>query len=230
MRVDSGTENRGEFIKRAYPGQFLENLAMRLNLPPFDAEMVKEIKGMGWTYIVIRNEDPAEKKQIRQEYQELKRAIERFVPILREAEQRDFSSDIDIAARRLCEPRPKTDFPDLTEHQKQRGEPYLRELFRLLNIAKSAAEHQLMFFSNRRGPRINSGLAMLVKRAAAFFEIELHQPFTIDHQKPFKPTKAFDFVRALIGPLDDEVSDDEIVTAIRAELAERRKLIVRNVQ
>src|SRR5207237_6536187 len=106
--------------------------------------------------------------------------IDRSLPILMERDRRDFASDIDVAARRLGEPRPKTDFPDLTEHQKQRGEPYLRELFRLLDIAKSAAEHQLMFFSNRPGPRINSGLAMLVTRAAAFFEIELDQPFTID--------------------------------------------------
>ena len=221
-RTEFRTENRGEFIERAYSTQFLENLATRLNLPPFDGEMVKQIKRMAWTYIATRNEDPAERQQFRQEYQELKRAIDRFVPILREAEQREFASDIDFAARRLGEPRPKTDFPDLTEHQKQRGEPYLRELFRLLNIAKSAAEHQVMFFSNRPGPRINSGLAMLVTRAAAFFEIELHHPFTIDHQKPFKPTKAFNFVRALVDPLD-QVSDDEIVTAIRAELANWRK-------
>ena len=47
------------------------------------------------------NEDPAVKQETRQEYQELKRATERFIAVVKEAEHREFASDIYFAARRM---------------------------------------------------------------------------------------------------------------------------------
>jgi hypothetical protein len=92
-----------------------------------------------------------------------------------------------------------------------------------LELLEKSALDQINHFRERSGPKTNAGLEYLVRHVADLFLTTLNRPFTVDHHKPVAESEAFDFVAALIAPLDD-ISDTEIMTAIRAEQNARRKL------
>jgi hypothetical protein len=129
-----------------------------------------------------------------------------------------------MTALRLAEPIPTTKFGGLGTHaQTQSGEPYFLELIRLLELLEKSALEQSNNFRERPGPKINLGLEFLVRRVADLFLTILNRPFSVDHHKPIAASEAFDFISALVAPLDD-VSDTEIMTAIRTEQNRRNKI------
>src|ERR1700761_1197097 len=152
------------------------------------------------------------------------RQTNKFLQILRAAPQDDIAFGLHMTALRLDAAMPATIFPELTEHeQRQSGEPYFRELIRLLELLEKSALEQANRIRERPGPKINFGLEYLVRHVADLFMTTLNRPFTLDHHKPVAASEAFDFVCALVAPLDD-VSGTEIMTAIRAEQSLRHKL------
>jgi hypothetical protein len=98
-----------------------------------------------------------------------------------------------------------------------------------LELLKNSSLDQAEYFRGRPGPKINIGLEYLVRRVADLFLATLNRPFSIDHHKPLAASEAFDFVSALVAPLDD-VSDTEITTAIRAEQNQRHEIGAKAVQ
>ena len=166
------------------------------------------------------------RQELRKENAQLAKQTNKFLQILRTAQQDGRQDDIafglHMMALRLDAAMPATIFPELSEHeQRQSGEPYFLELIRLLELLEKSALEQVNHIRERRGPKINFGLEYLVRHVASLFLTTLNRPFTLDHHKPVAASEAFDFIKALIAPLDD-VSDTEIITAIRAEQDKRR--------
>jgi len=226
-RIDTDDSlHPAEIIERVYGAAFFEALKLNFGFCAAISDIEKRIKYIGRLYIVLRREEDRDEihRSLRRSRQSLKAETERFIKVLEKHGERDETAlGFQFAAQSLNEPPPKTEFPDLTDHEKRGGEPYLRELQRLLKLLVAATELQAILLSTKRGPKINFGLEFIVRRTADLFTNELQRPFTIDHHKPFKPTEAFLFIRALIDPLDN-VPDDGVVSAIRAERGRRKKL------
>jgi hypothetical protein len=94
-------------------------------------------------------------------------------------------------------------------------------LQRLLQLLKAAAEPRVQDLGSPRGRRKNIALANLVIHAADFWEMDLKRRFRIDYHKGAGLTPGFDFVKALLKPID-HVTDRQIITAMRTEIKLRR--------
>jgi hypothetical protein len=95
-------------------------------------------------------------------------------------------------------------------------------LLRLLELTKATSAWHAQKMASRSGRRANLGLHELARKAAEFWIEVLHEPFTLDYHEGAGVTRAFEFVKALVTPLDD-VTDKQIVTAMRAQIAARRR-------
>ena len=227
-RVDTGSATPTALIDVAYSDEFHLALERQFRLKSDKSEIRAELRKIGRLYLVLRrSENNREmRRELRRENAQLARQTNKFLKILRGAPHDDIASGLYMTALRLGEGMPATLFPELSAHeQSQSGEPYLLELIRLLELLEKSALERADYFRERPGPKINLGLEYLVRHVADLFLATLTRPFTIDHHKPVAASEAFDFVSALIAPLDD-VSDTEIMTAIRAEQVLRRKLNV----
>ncbi len=228
-RIDTGSDNPAALINVASSDTFLTALDRQFHLESGESEIRRELNNIGRHYLILRRSenDREMRREMRRQYAQLAKQTGNFLKILRDAPQDDIASCLYMTALRLGEGMPATIFPELSEHeQRHSGEPYFRELIRLSELLEKSALEQVNYFRERPGPKINSGLEYLVRHVASLFLTALNRPFTIDHHKPIAASEAFDFVSALIAPLDD-VSDTEIMTAIRTEQGLRRKLNAR---
>lgn len=223
-RVDTDKkQNPWRLAEAAYSEAMLSELKERFGFDALQPEFARELRDMASRYILSRrgeDSDIPDQKRLHREYKALEDAAARFLSVLKEWGKRGIASDMYFAARSLHEPKPQTDFPDLSEHQKTRGEPYYYELVRLLNLLKAGAKRGAQYFSPPPGRPNNFSLQILIMKIADFSEFELHRPFTVDHHQRTGVSEAFKFVRALVDPIDD-VSDTQIVKAIRAEIKSR---------
>lgn len=219
MPAPANQEDReipAQAARRVFNAGFLERLGQQFTFDGKDPEIAAAIIRMGISYISLRQkENTREIQQLRSRYKKLAGEIKSFRKLLEKDEELPLL--MYFSALQLKEPPPKSKFPGLTPHERQNsGEPYFRELLRLLNILSEGLNQQIRRSGLKSGPRSNPALESLALKAGQLFAQELNgRPFTIDPHKPFKPTKAFDFVKALVAPLDS-VTDAEIITAIRA--------------
>jgi len=219
-RIDSGDEQDARrIIVAAYDAAFLSGLKERFGFDALQLDMAKQLRDIGIRYIRGRRaeDQPEEWKSIRAEYRKLERAAGQFIGLVTSFEDRDIASDIMMAATRLGEPRPQTEFSNLSEHQKQRGDAYYHELIRLLQLLRASAADQAKLLAIPRGRHKNLGLENLTRKAAEFWTIDLGRRFSIDYHEGAGITLAFDFVKALVTPLDD-VAAEQIITAMRTEI------------
>jgi hypothetical protein len=100
--------------------------------------------------------------------------------------------------------------------------PY-RELSRHLEILNAGLETMVAQSAPSSGRPINQGLEVFVRHAANFWTQELAREFTLDYEDGTGTTQAFLFVQFLISPLAD-ISDKQIVTAMRREVGVRRRV------
>jgi hypothetical protein len=228
VRIDCGENwNLREIGARAYTDDFLTELGKSFGFNALQNGLTAKIKLIGLRYIRIRGAQlKTEKKHDRQEYERRQRIIDNFTEALKCWESDDIATDSYFAALKLREPRPETDFPDLTEHQKIRGEPYLRELHRILKVLKAGNQIWLEEFKSRPGKSKNAGLESLVRNAAEFWVTDLRGKFTVDYHEGAGLGRAFEFVQTLMKPIDD-VTDEQIITAMRTEIRTRRALDAR---
>jgi len=226
-RIDkTGEENPNALIDAAYSDQYFTVLERRFRLETGNAETRRELRNIGVRYLTSRRSEDNRKMrhELRRESAQLARQTNQFLQILRNAPRDDITFGLYMTALSLHEAMPDTIFPELSAHaQRHSGEPYFLELMRLLELLEKSALEQANRLRERPGPKVNLGLEYLVRHVADLFLTSLKRPFTVDHHKPVAASDAFDFVSALVSPLDD-VSDTEITTAIRAEQGVRRKL------
>jgi len=217
MPVRKGTETDlpASLIRRIYDAAFFSEIARQFKFDTENPETIAAINRMGISYLISRQlEDWHDPVDQRKRLKKLESEIHRFLATLEKSQDLEIPQLMYFSALKSGQPRPQTNFPSLTAHQQtQSGEPYARELLRLLTILENGIADAAKMAAPKRGPKPNLGLESLAFQAAEFFASQ-NRPFTIDAHKPFQATEAFDFVKMLVQPLDD-ISDDNIVTAIR---------------
>lgn len=221
----SSPDEAAAIVEREYSDEYFAGLEKQFGID-FGPDNRREFRTIGRRYLTMRGigNDGKSRREDRAHYTRLAKQTGTFLEILRHTPREDIEFGIYMAALRQNEPIPTTKFPHLSKHaQSQTGAPYFRELIRLLKLLKSAADRFADDCRERPGPKINRGLELLVRRSADYFISRLNRPFSVDHHKPIAPSEAFDFVSALVAPLDN-ISDTEIITAIRAEQNKRRNM------
>lgn len=234
-RADIGDyKDPWDIATAAYDDEFLAMLKQEFEFDSLEPKRTQSIRYIGRQYILGRRlEDDQEfYKRSQAEYRNLLKETDHFLELLKKSYNNHYfyniATEMLTLARGMNLPEPQSDFPDLTEHQRD-VESHYRELVRLTELLKIAADHGMKFAKRevRPGPKMNFGLELLVRKAADFWIGELKRKFTVDYHQGSGLTPAFEFVRALVKPLDD-VPDDRIITAMRGEITERRKMGISN--
>jgi hypothetical protein len=212
-RVDSGDGHPIDIVQRIYCLEFLEKLGRRFEFHATAPENAARIVRMGLNYVVARRrEDMADTLKSVHQVRALKRSLHAFQTALESGENFDLPDVLAMGAVRanMASDAASDDKNDTN------GDVLFHELSRLLDVLDYGLDEEIRLNLRKPGPRINLGLENMAMQVSQFFKIELNgRPFTIDQHKPFKATQAFDFVKALVDPLDD-VTQNEIITAIRS--------------
>ncbi len=211
-RADTGTERPKQIVDRIYSDAFLSELHRAFGIEPFTAERAGQIRRLGTRYILGRRmENQANLlKSDQRKYLDLQKATETFLALLREYDEEDIGADMKLAAHQLGWPNPETNNP----------QGHCRQLLRLLDLLRAATIRQRKYLASRGGRPKNFGLEDLTRLAADFWAVELGRRFTVNYHQGEGLTSAFEFIKALVTPLDD-VTDQQIITAMRAEIAKR---------
>jgi hypothetical protein len=209
---------------RAYSEEFLISLGRKFKFDARRPDLAEDLRDMAMRYLVARhNEDNSEYiRKSRKQFQALALHTHKFILELSDWEDRDLAGDMARAARINREPRPATNFPELSEHQRNRGNAYYKELMRLLNLLEATAQMRHKPLTGHRASRKqNDPLVWFVAKIEDFWVQIPGNRFTVDYHRGSGITDAFRFVRELVKPIDT-ISDKHIVTVMRTVIAARR--------
>ena len=202
----------------------LDGIADQLALEPFAEDVRDELRIAVRRYALDQKifgtyED--ELKAVGADYNALKKKVSDFRAFLELPEYSNLASDLYWAALHKNEPAPQTDFPEITDFERTRGEPYLLELKRLLSLLEDATDIAMDNSAVSKGRKSDCLLLGLVRRLAYVWTELLMQKFSIDYHKGSGLTPAFQFVRLIVQRVIPDIRETEIVTAMRTIVAER---------
>lgn len=220
--IDCGSDEADD----AYGHEFLSELGALFNFDGLNKEYAGELRNNARLYFVERDfpSDNEEKAATRKRYKRLKKAALDFRDLISDPDYSDLHVDMYYAGLRWRESPPKNDFPELTDFEKTRGKPYFLELKRLLHLIDNAADAMIENSSPPKGRKKNIALENFVRRTAFIWADLLKKPFTYNDKKEDHKTQAFFFALNLIRRIDPSVTEENISTAMRAVIKERRGL------
>ena len=201
----------------------LDDIADQLGLEPFAEGVCNELRIAVRRYILDQKvfgtyED--ELKSVGADYKELKKKVSDFRTFLEQPEYSDLASDLYLAALHRSEPAPETNFPEITDFERTRGEPYLLELKRLLSLLEDATDIALNNSAVPKGRKPDYPLLGLVRRLSYVWIELLKQKFSIDYHKGSGLTPTFQFVKLIVQRIIPDIRETEIVTAMRTIVSE----------
>jgi len=214
----------GEVVRAAYTKDALASLGARFGFDALANEHVKQLRAMAYAYAYAQCME-GEGEYLKREqakYSRLSDTTNKFLRDLQTFDSEHLALELFWTARRMGEPMPQVVVPDLPPGLPPRGEPYHYELLRMLRLLGEAARTHAEALKSRGGRPKNLGLKTLTHRAADFWIEVLERRFSIDHRRGAGLTEAFAFVKALVAPLDD-VTDAQIITAMRSEIRQRKE-------
>ena len=227
--INKGDQHPREIAEFAYTDEFLSRLGHKFDFDALNPEIMGELREIASDYIYWRRLQASmgiSPKVKQRRYRQFQKSAERLMRQLKYYDNREIDSLIRFGANRLRAPTPPSHLVDFTKHKKLKGLPFYREFVRFLEFIGIGTNEMIEDLKLPGGRRQNFGLENLTIKAAEFWESRLGRKFTVDYHEGKGLTKAFDFVRDLVTPLD-EVPDKKIVTAMRSEITERRKNRVR---
>ena len=201
----------------------LDDIADQLGLEPFAEAVRNELCIAVRRYALdqkIFASYESDLKSVGADYKALKKKVSDFRAFLEQPEYDDLASDLYWAALHRNETAPQTDFPEITDFERTRGEPYLLELKRLLSLLEAATDIALDKSAVPKGRKPDYPLLGLVRRLAYVWKELLKQKFSIDYHKGSGLTPAFQFVRLVVQRVIPDIRETEIVTAMRTIVAE----------
>lgn len=201
----------------------LGNIADKLGLEPFTEGVRNELRIVVRRYALdqkVFGSYENELKSLGADYKALKKKVSDFRTFLEQSEYSDLASDLYLAALHRNESAPETDFPEITDFERTRGEPYLLELKRLLSLLEDATNIALDNSAVPKGRKPDYPLVSLVRRLAFIWTELLKQKFSIDYHKGSGLTPAFEFVRLVVERIIPDVRETEIVTTMRTIVSE----------
>ncbi|MGH7075642.1 MAG: hypothetical protein ACREFD_15800 [Stellaceae bacterium] len=210
-RIDNGNEFPGDIANRAYSDEFLTELAKRFRFDLSD-EVKKELRHMAHVYIANLRGDNGEdwEREQRKRYRRLEKATLRFAKLVKEFEDDDIASDLFMAARATQNEKLVSDVLIAAQRKMSHNRFLYSHLMNLLELLAVTAEEKIKSHALPRGPKRNLGLQSITMHAIALWSVDFGRKFTVDYHKGAGLTEAFQFMRALIDPLDD-VTDKQIM-------------------
>jgi len=220
---DNESANEG-LEDRDYSSQFIIELGAEFKFDGNCPKIIDEINYIRSGYIAYKAADGFEAydKSVRAKYNEVNKSIHEFRAVLEKHETQDLATDMYFGARKLNEPKPQTEFPEITEFEKTRGKPYYLELLRLLRVLEAGVGRNIDNLSPARGRKKDYAIEAIVRRCADFWEDYLNRKFTVDYHDGVGLTQAFLFVQKLLNEIE-EIPDIKIITAMRSEITNRNK-------
>ena len=210
-----------ERAQRALSAEFLKHLGDKFGFDGADRKIAESVRDIAQAYFVVLGRRKLNfRKEARREYLQLIRDTAKFLEILENAKALGLADDMEIIARMRAHISSPAKSHPITNDRNSAGK--FDQLIALLNLLGLTAEHGKEIYSSKPGPKVDKALETLVRRAMDYWIFNLGRKFTIDHHKGTGTTKSFEFVRTLASQLGD-ISDTEIVTAIRADKSVRRK-------
>jgi hypothetical protein len=201
----------------------LADIADRLGLESFAEDIRNELRIAGRRYALdqkVFSTYESDLKSVGADYKALKKTVSDFRVFLEQPECSDLASDLYLAALHRNEPAPEADFPEITDFERTRGEPYLLELKRLLSLLEDAADLAVDYSAVSKGRKPDYPLLGLVRRLAYVWTELLKQKFSIDYHKGSGLTPAFQFVSLIVRRVIPDIRETEIVTAMRTIVSE----------
>ncbi|MEO1965561.1 hypothetical protein [Hyphomonas sp.] len=201
----------------------LDDIADQMGLESFSEGVCNELRIAVRRYALdqkIFGTYESELKSVGADYNALKKKVSEFRAFLELPEYSDLASDLYLAALHKNEPAPETDFPEITDFERTRGEPYLLELKRLLSLLEDATDIALDNSAVPKGRKPDYPLVSLVRRLAFIWTELLNQKFSIDYHQGSGLTPAFQFVSLIVQRVIPDIRETEIVTAMRTIVSE----------
>lgn len=227
MPNDSSDTNQSQNTETdtAFSEQFLSELAERFDFSLSDGGNREELQQIRYRHnrATRIGDDKKNSQSERREYTKLLSDVDRFSSKIAAYENRHLIHELFLFAKGHGIPKPLTDFPELTEHETKRGEPYFLELIRLLNLLRSTLDHEIEARRDKGGRPENFPLRMIIFRIADFWEVFLGRTYAIDYHKGVGLTPAFEFTKAILLALGD-YTDARIITSMRSEITSRNHL------
>lgn len=217
------SEDVSETQTSLFPESDLDDIARLLELEPFTEDIRNELRVAARRYTLdqkVFGSYEASRKSVAEDYKPLKKKVSDFRAFLERPEYVDLASDIYLAALHKNEPAPETDFPEMADFERTRGEPYLLELKRLLSLLEHATELALDSSTVPKGRKPDYPLLGLIRRLAYVWAELLKQKFSIDYHKGSGLTPAFQFVSLVVQKTVPDVREEQIVTAMRSIVKE----------
>ncbi|MCA8900379.1 MAG: hypothetical protein KDA53_03940 [Hyphomonas sp.] len=201
----------------------LDDIADQLGLEPFAESVRNELRIAARRYFLdqkIFGPYEGELKSVGADYKALKKKVSEFRAFLELPEYSDLSSDLYLAALHRNEAAPQAYFPEITDFERTRGEPYWLELNRLLSLLEDATDIALDNSAVPKGRKPDYPLLGLIRRLAYVWTELLKQKFSIDYHKGSGLTPAFQFVSLVVRRVIPDIRETEIVTAMRTIVSE----------
>lgn len=201
----------------------LDDIACQLELEPFAEDIRNELRIAVRRYALDQKIFASYESDLKfagADYKALKKRASEFRAFLEQPEYNDLASDLYLSALHKNEPAPETDFPEITDFGRTRGEPYLLELKRLLSLLEDATDIALDNSAVPKGRKPDYPLLGLVRRLAYVWKELLKQKFSIDYHKGSGLTPAFQFVSLVVQRVIPDIRETEIVTAMRTIVSE----------
>jgi hypothetical protein len=207
-RVDDGNEPPRDLAERVYSNEFLSALGAQFGFDALKPDTAEELRHIALCYIAGRRDEnrPPSNVKDRRKFIALKKTTDDYLSILERQVAYDIESDIAWALSQVG--RPKFD-------DKKAG-IYYRQLLLLLDMMSMSTGYYVSSLASRGGRPKNVGLVWITPLAKKLWTAELGRKFTIDYHKGAGLTPAFEFMKALVQPLDD-VTDKQIITAMRLQ-------------
>lgn len=201
----------------------LDELSAQFVFNYADNDVEIELRSLSRRYGVDKRvfNDLAKDQQNRAGYRKLKLETERFRALLDSGDYEDLDSDLYWAALHKNSGEPHDDIPVIGGPKHQQSRAYLADLNYLLSLLESAAELGTTQFAPAKGRKRNYALENAVRRIAYVWSELLERPFTIDYHDGTGLTPAFSFVSVIFEKLDPEISENNIVTAMRTVVSEK---------
>lgn len=233
VRIDDG-QNPSAIAAKAYDDEFLAALAEKFDFDARNPEFADELRRIARIYILDRRHDGDNEwpQNALKSYRSFLKTTDAFLKWLRESyghpDFYNIATEMLVMARARSrpEPEPQNKFPGLTEHQRH-VEAHYRELLRLTELLRATLVRRIKLSKRKPGPRPDETLRHFVIGCSEFWIHQLGRKFTIDYHNGAGLTRAYEFVRMLLEPLDN-VSEKDIVNAMRAEKSQLRKLKSKN--
>lgn len=214
-RIDQENEFPGDIADRVYSDEFLAGLGKKFNLN-LTIEVRRELHRMAQIYIAnlrLGTDDSWDRTQ-RRRYRQLKSAASRFAKTIKAFEDDDIASHLFMTVRVMENEALLGDKLISAQRNMPHNRTIYPHIMNLIDLIGEAAECKVKEFIFPRGPKGNPGLHSMTMHAIALWQVDFGRRFTVDYHKGSGLTDAFQFMRALIDPLDD-VSDQQIITAMR---------------